>query len=65
MSVLIVLIGLLVSPAAMAGGGPSELVTDLRVVSMHYHENPARLDEIREGLEREILGRGKKLRWLV
>lgn len=54
MSLPILLMSLLVTPTAMAGAGPSELVTELRVVSVRYHENPARLDEIREGLEREI-----------
>lgn len=54
MSLLILLISLLVTATATAGGGPSDLVAELRVVSTRYHENPARLDQIRDGLEQEI-----------
>lgn len=51
---LILLMGLLVTRTVTAGGGPSDLVAQWRIWSMRYHEEPARLDEIREGLEQTI-----------
>lgn len=52
---LTLLIGVpILAPSPTLGSGPSELVAELRVVSARYHENPARLDEIRDGLEEEI-----------
>jgi len=46
--------GLLVTRTVTAGGGPSDLVAEWRIWSMRYHEEPARLDEIREALEQTI-----------
>ncbi|MFQ5962017.1 MAG: tetratricopeptide repeat protein [Candidatus Methylomirabilales bacterium] len=54
MALLILLIGLLVTPSVTAGTGPSELVAEWRIVSVRYHKEPARLDEIRNGLEQTI-----------
>lgn len=54
MSLLILLTGLLVTPTVTAGTAPSDLVAEWRIWSTRYHEEPARLDEIREGLEQTI-----------
>jgi tetratricopeptide (TPR) repeat protein len=54
MSLLVLLIGLLVTPTVTAGIGPSELVAEWRILSTRYHEEPARIDEIRNGLEHTI-----------
>jgi tetratricopeptide repeat protein len=50
-----ILLGAMLWPCLAAPADtPSPLVAELREVSTHYHENPARLDAIRDGLERAV-----------
>ncbi|MFQ5572603.1 MAG: hypothetical protein ACE5G0_23260, partial [Rhodothermales bacterium] len=52
---MILLIGLLlVSPTVIFASDPSPLSTDMQQYSTRFHENPSRLREIREELERRI-----------
>jgi len=47
----LLLAGLMVLSAAVDAVAQSPLVGELRRVSLRYHEDPARLDTLREGLE--------------
>ena len=52
----IMLAALLLLAAATAAAAQSPLVAELEVVATRYHENPVRLDALRDGLERAAQG---------